>query len=78
MKSLSSVIECAETELSKTENIDFSPLILFSERKVFLCVIGYVMVQQMQFLGQFSSVSTSTITGNHGVQQNSISCERRG
>lgn len=73
MKSLSSVIECAETELSKTKKdktliLSFNSLFSSLKEKVFLSAIGYVMVQQMQFLIQFSGVSTSNITGDCGIQ----------
>ena len=73
MKSLSSVIECAVTELSKNKKdktliFSFNSLFSFLKEKVFLSVIGYVMVQQMQFLVQFLSASTSNITGNCGIQ----------
>lgn len=41
----------------------------FLREKVFLSAIGYVMVQLLQFLVQFSSVAANNITANCGIQQ---------
>lgn len=84
MKSLSSVIECAETELSKSKKdktliFSFNSQFCFLKEKVFLTAICYGMVQQMQFLVQFSSVPQVSIAANCDVQHlcRTLSANRR-